>query len=199
MDDSPANKFIIALGNPGRQYARTRHNVGFRVAEVLANRLGMQDRQSFSGRFWPPTPLPGAGSPRLALLEPLTFMNCSGRAVAELMQFYKVQLQDVLVVLDEAALELGRLRARASGSAGGHNGLADILAAVSSDAVPRLRIGIGAAPGPMDLRDYVLTSFSDKEEPVIGVAVERAADAALDWARRGITYVMDLYNKEETA
>jgi len=134
----------------------------------------------------------------VTLFEPHTFMNCSGEAVEALTAFYKADCRDLLVVLDDLALPVGALRARARGSAGGHKGLADVLRRLGTQEVPRLRIGIGAPPPHMDAVHYVLAAFEDDETSDIERIIERAADAVEDWIDRGIDRVMDKYNKKRT-
>jgi peptidyl-tRNA hydrolase, PTH1 family len=188
-------KIVVGLGNPGRQYAGTRHNVGFEVIEVLRARLGLPPgRKSFDGVIaeWRTGAAESPG--RVFFLEPHTFMNLSGRSVSLAAAFYKVQPADVLVVMDDMALPLGQVRARARGSAGGHNGLADVLAAMGTTDVPRLRIGIASPPAVMDPKDYVLGAFTAGERAAMRESLQRAADAVEDWARHGITFVMNRYN-----
>jgi len=186
----------VGLGNPGRKYAATRHNVGFGVVEALVQRWDAPDgREAFGGVLYDarPTAPDGTGW-RVMMLTPLTYMNDSGRAVRELTAFYKAQLDEIMVVLDDMALLTGQLRARRAGSAGGHKGLADVQAALGSEEVPRLRIGIGAPPEYMDATDYVLAPFGDDEAQTIRRALTRAAGAVEDWVFNGIEYVMDKYN-----
>ena len=196
-DNDQTRRFVVGLGNPGQEYAGTRHNVGFGVLEVL-RRCWDADagRRAFGGRVYDARPQrPGLGSRRVLLLEPHTFMNCSGRAVREMAQFYQASPPEVLVVLDDMALPAGCLRMRADGSPGGHNGLADVLAALGSEAVPRLRIGIGSPAPAMDPRDFVLGRFRAEEMDEIERAVRSAAQAVEDWVFHGTTYVMDRYNR----
>ena len=189
---------MVGLGNPGRRYARTRHNVGFRVLATLGRRWGADaGRSAFGGRVYDARPSrQDAGARRVMLFEPHTYMNRSGRAVQELAAFYKAAAGDMLVVLDDLNLPLGRLRARASGTAGGQKGLADVLQALGTQDVPRLRIGIGQPPPRMDATDFVLSVFTEDEEEVIGVAVAQAADAVEDWLFSGLTLVMEKYNRK---
>ena len=197
-DEADRTKFVVGLGNPSRQYARTRHNVGFAVLEALRRRWDLdKGRRAFEGRLNDArVQRPGTGVRRAMLLEPHTYMNCSGRAVRQMADFYKAACEDLLIVLDDMALPVGRLRARAEGSAGGHNGLTDVLAALCSEKVPRLRIGIGPPPGSMDPKDFVLSPFLDEELATIRQAVPRAAEAVEDWLFHGIAYVMDKYNRK---
>ena len=193
-------KVVVGLGNPGRQYANTRHNVGFRVAGVLADRwVAGPPREAFGGQFCrarvgPRRGLPLAAERVVMLLKPHTYMNRSGRSVRELTDFYKVACEDVMVVLDDMALLPGRLRIRGFGSAGGHKGLSDVLAAMGTDMVPRLRIGIGQPGEFMDTTDFVLSPFGPGEAETIADAVDRAASAVEDWLFKGLNYVMDKYN-----
>jgi len=189
---------VVGLGNPGRRYAATRHNVGFMVLEALRERWRTgAGRKAFSGWLWEAR-VGGPGGPRkVLLLAPQTYMNCSGQAARELAAFHKAEPADVLVVLDDLALPPGRLRARASGSAGGHKGLADVLRALGTEQVPRLRIGIGPAPAPVPAEQYVLTKFGPDEAPVIEAAVARAAEAVEDWVRHDIEFVAQKYNRKD--
>ena len=194
-------KVVVGLGNPGRQYATTRHNVGFRVADVLADRwLAGPPRDAFGGQFYstrvaaPRREAPEAPARAVMLLKPQTYMNRSGQAVRELTDFYKVSCEDVMVVLDDMALLPGRLRIRESGSAGGHKGLSDVLAAMGTETVPRLRIGIGQSPEFMEATSFVLSPFRPDEAETIARAVDRAAEAVEDWLFKGMRDVMDKYN-----
>ena len=191
-------RFVVALGNPGRRYARTRHNVGWFVSTALRKRWNAEKgRRAFGGRLLDLRPAVADGQPRRVMLfEPLTYMNRSGEAAATLVGFYKADWTDVLVVLDDMALPPGKLRARAGGSDGGHNGLKDVLAMAGTQEVPRLRIGIGPPPAGMDAIDYVLTAFGDEQKQTIDKAVDKAADAVEDWIEFDIKYVMDKYNAE---
>lgn len=186
-------KFVVGLGNPGRRYERTRHNVGFRVLQELVTRYGFSSpRNAFNGLVFDGR----IASQRTILLAPQTFMNLSGQAVLAMTSFYKASLQDVLVVLDDMALDVGRMRFRPDGSSGGQKGLADIIVRLGTDAVPRLRIGIGAPPPPMTGSDFVLSSFNKGEEAVIQETIQQAAFAVEDWIVRGMTFVMERYNRK---
>ncbi len=184
-------KFVVGLGNPGRQYCRTRHNVGFMVLDKLRNRWQADaGRNGFGGLMNEVNLRSRNGRRKVVLLEPHTYMNRSGSAVAEMVAFYKADLCDVLVVLDDLALPPGKLRFRRSGSAGGHNGLEDIIQALGSDSVSRLRIGIGQQPAQMDVADFVLQSFGKDEAEIMENAVSLAVEAVEDWVLNGIDAVM---------
>ena len=186
-------KFVVGLGNPGLQYRDTRHNVGFMALKELRRRLKPgSGKLKFHARLWSAN----VGGLRVMLAEPQTYMNRSGMAVAEVAAFYKACPSDLLVIMDDVDLPTGRLRARASGSAGGHKGLGDIMRTLGTDRIARLRIGIGAPKGAMDAADYVLGRFADEEKPVIAKAIELAAGAVKDWIKQDITYVMNHYNHE---
>ena len=183
-----ADWLIAGLGNPGRQYENTRHNVGFHVIDLLAQRRGIKLKKL---RFHS---LYGEGG-GLVMLKPQTFMNLSGQAVSAAQRFYKLPPDRVLVVFDDASLPAGRLRVRTSGSDGGHNGVKDILYHMNSDAFPRIKVGIGSKPHPeMDLADYVLSGFSREETALMREAVERAADAAECIVKEGINRAMNDFN-----
>src|SRR5205823_2003227 len=180
-------KVIVGLGNPGRQYAGTRHNVGFDVVDCLAAGPGVT---AFKERFGALTA--EAMADGLLLLKPQTFMNLSGRSVRQVVDFYKLPLDDLLVVCDDFALPLGKLRIRAQGSHGGHNGLRSIQEHLGSAAYPRLRIGVGG-PDAAAI-DHVLGKFKPGERAAIADAVSRAADAVLVWAHEGIGAAMNRFN-----
>lgn len=204
-DDAAATtKVIVGLGNPGQEYARTRHNVGFMVVKALAGRWGTdRGRRAFVSRVQDVRLGAGeadAPTRRVILQRPLTYMNCSGRAVRDLTSFYRVGPDDVLIVLDDLALPTGRLRIRPGGSAGGHKGLADVLSAMGTETIARLRIGIGSPPEFMDAADYVLRRFDDDDIETIDRAVALAAGAAEEWLSRPLATLMETYNapRQET-
>jgi PTH1 family peptidyl-tRNA hydrolase len=192
-----AGLFVVGLGNPGRKYERTRHNVGFRVLEVLRRRWDLGNGKSaFEGLVWQADPRRGSQARRVRLLAPQTYMNRSGRSVRNMLDYYHASTEAMLVVLDDIALELGRIRVRGGGSAGGHNGLDDILRACGTNDVARLRIGVGAPPGVMDPKNYVLSAFAEHEIEDIGAAIEQAADAVEMWIFEDISKVMETYNRK---
>lgn len=193
--DGSETKIIAGLGNPGRRYEQTRHNLGFVVVEQLVDRFSAEEpREAFDARIWQGRR--GEPGQKLLLLQPQTYMNRSGRSVGAAMRFYKVPPENLLVVMDDLDLQPGQVRVRASGSPGGHKGLADIQRALGTDEVPRLRIGIGSAPPPMEAADYVLMKIEDEDQRALyAEAVETAARAAEAWVTRGVRWVMDRYNR----
>ena len=184
-------KLVVGLGNPERKYHKTRHNVGFAVLGRLAQRLGAGPAKSkFHGEFLQ-TQL---GGEKLLLLSPLTYMNRSGLCVQEACSFYRLPLENLLVVCDDFNLPLPKLRFRAKGSAGGQKGLADIIRRLGSEEFGRLRIGIGAPPEGWDPANFVLSKFSREETPIIEETIERAVDAVVAWVREGMAESMNQYN-----
>ncbi len=182
-------KLIVGLGNPGAQYDRTRHNTGFDVVDVLAARWGIRlATEKFHGWFGDGA----AHGQRIGLMKPTTFMNRSGRAVLAVGRFYKLELDELLVVTDDVALPVGRLRMRIAGSAGGHNGLQDIIDRLGDDAWCRLRIGIGEPVGVAS--SYVLSRFDSEEERIMERARRRGADAVECWIEKGPELTMTRFN-----
>ena len=184
-------KVIVGLGNPGSRYQRTRHNVGFDVLEELGRHFGIVPA---GNRFNARTGEVTFRETRLLLVAPQTFMNNSGQAVGPLVDFYKLQPDQVLVVCDDLNLPLGRLRLRKQGSAGGQKGLADVLRRLGTSEVARLRIGIGQPPPRFEATNFVLSRFSADERPVIETAVADAAQGALVWAELGPDAAMNQLN-----
>ena len=183
---------VVGLGNPGKEYEKTRHNVGFRALDLLAEKLGCKvDKLKFQGLYTQVS----YGDNKLLLLKPQTFMNLSGRSVLQLSAFYKVPPQRIIVLFDDISLEPGRLRIRADGSAGGHNGIKSIIAELGSQTFPRVKIGVGAKPHPdFDLADWVLSAFTAQEEKALAVSLKNAADAALSIIDRGVPESANRYN-----
>lgn len=189
-------KLIVGLGNPGRKYEQTRHNVGFVVAAIVASRINAgPSKNRFDGDLTEGI----LDSEKLAILWPQTFMNASGRSVRKACDFYKIKPEDVLVVCDDLNLASGRVRLRAAGSAGGQKGVADIIRHLGTEEFPRLRIGIDRPPAGWDVSGYVLGKFTDQEKEKVDSATDSAAQAALDWARNGIGYAMNRYNADPKA
>jgi PTH1 family peptidyl-tRNA hydrolase len=192
-------KIVVGLGNPGPKYDQTRHNVGFRVIEELSLRWAAgKPKQRFDAAVAEVTFGSGGGGARggekVLLATPRTYMNESGRAVRQLVDFYGLQLGDLLVVCDDFNLELARLRLRAGGSAGGQKGLADIIRKLATEEFPRLRIGIGRPPEQMDAADFVLSKFRRGEQKPMDEAVVRAAEGVELWIRQGVGPAMNRIN-----
>jgi PTH1 family peptidyl-tRNA hydrolase len=200
-------KLVIGLGNPGRDYVGTRHNVGFEVVDQLASRLGWigsaeQFNTTARNKFDALTldgvvSLASGGSEKLLLIKPMTFMNLSGRSVQAAMSFYQLTPADIMIALDDIALPCGKIRIRAGGSSGGHNGLKDIERALSTSQYPRLRIGIDPPPSRVPQVDYVLGRFTPDQRKLVEPALGRAAGAVLTWIDKGIEPAMSQFNAEE--
>ena len=184
--ESPALRLIVGLGNPGREYRETRHNVGFMIVDRLAGRARAEFRIE---KFWQ-AEVARVGEPLLC--KPLTFMNLSGQSVRPLSQFYKLNTPQMLIVLDDMALPLGKLRLRADGSAGGHNGLKSIIECFGTRAVPRLRIGIGAAEG--EVTGHVLGRFALEEKAALAQSLDLAVNAVDCIRERGLEAAMNAFN-----
>ena len=184
-------KLVVGLGNPGSQYEDSRHNVGFRVVDILSARHGIRlGEYRFSsligyGKI--------AGSD-VVVAKPLTYMNRSGLAVDTMVDWYNVDPSDVLIILDDVALEQGMLRLRTKGSDGGHNGLKSIIRILGTEEIPRLRVGIGKPNPTMDMTTHVLDRFDKEELPIIKEAFTRAADAVSVWIEHGIDQAMNEFN-----
>jgi PTH1 family peptidyl-tRNA hydrolase len=184
-------RLVCGLGNPGRHYRHTRHNVGFMVADEMAHRLGVAFRLWHRDCFLAEAGLNGEG---LLILKPLTFVNLSGIAVSRVLVAYHATVRDLLVLCDDAELPFGKLRLRSRGSSGGHQGLASIASHIESTQFSRLRIGIGRPPGGEDLADYVLSEFDPHERRELPTLIQRAADAALLCIREGVEWAMNKIN-----
>jgi len=196
-------KLIVGLGNPGAKYRGTRHNIGFAIVEEAARRAGVDfdaapvDALIAKARLAQPTEA-GVGPATAMFAKPLTFMNESGRAVGELIRYFRVDIPDLLVIVDEAQLPLARLRARPRGSAGGHNGLKSIIEHLGSD-FSRLRVGVGRGDARRDLADHVLARFEKEETAEVERMTARAADAAEMFITSGIEAVMNEFNSGDSA
>ena len=186
------NWLIVGLGNPGPEYAKTRHNAGFRALDVLADKLGCRvDKGKFQGLYNQIT----YKDNKLFLLKPLTYMNLSGQSVKQLSAFFHIPVQNIIVLFDDISLEPGRLRIRADGSAGGHNGIKSIISCIGGQNFPRVKIGVGAKPHPdYDLANWVLSNFTASEEKDLASALDRAADAALCIIDKGVPESANRYN-----
>jgi PTH1 family peptidyl-tRNA hydrolase len=191
--DETAIRLIAGLGNPGSEYAATRHNIGFMVVDQLAAQFGSAWEKS----------VPHAREDALSakcgavlLVKPLSFMNRSGHPLFAVAHFYKIEPQEILVVLDDFSLALGRLRLRARGGPGGHNGLESVIAQFGTEEIPRLRIGIGAAPREGSA-DYVLSRFFDEEKPIVRSTIDRTVEALKCAIDNGLVSAMNTFNKSE--
>ena len=192
MDEKPI-RLVAGLGNPGQEYTTTRHNIGFMVVDQLAAQFGSTWEKS----------VPHAREDALSakcgavlLVKPLSFINRSGYPLFAVAQFYKIEPQQILVVLDDFALPLGRLRLRARGGPGGHNGLESVIAQFGTEEIPRLRIGIGTAPREGSV-DYVLSRFFDEEKPIVRSTIDRAVEALKCAIDKGLVSAMNTFNKSE--
>jgi PTH1 family peptidyl-tRNA hydrolase len=186
----PRVRLIGGLGNPGAEYAATRHNIGFVVLDRLAADAGATWEKSAK---WEAV---SAKRGEVILVKPMSFMNRSGPPLSAVAQFYKIRPQEILVVLDDFALPLGRLRIRADGGTGGHNGLESIIVQFGTEEIPRLRIGIGGAPGQAAV-DHVLGRFFDEEKPLVRASVDRAVEAVKCAIDNGLVSAMNTFNKTE--
>ncbi len=185
--------YIIAgLGNPGRQYNMTRHNIGFETLDYMADRLGVKlNKLKFKAVYGEGR----IGDERVFLVKPQTYMNLSGESIRDMSEFYKIPPENIIVIHDDISLEAGRLRIRAKGSAGGHNGLKSIIYQLQSDSFPRIKIGVGApANKDYELADYVLGRFTKEEIPVLRESIIRAADGAEEIIKRDINSAMNKFN-----
>jgi len=190
IDAMPGTKMVVGLGNPGDEYVDTRHNVGFRVIDSLAELLKIKVRKKKFGAIF------GLGEfadKKLILLKPWKFMNCSGEPIATAVVFCKLDVGDLLVITDDMALEPGKIRIRAKGSAGGHNGLADIIEKLGTIEFGRLRIGIGQSDKE-DAVDFVLDKPTETERPLVDEGIARAREAAVCWVEHGIEITMNRFN-----
>ena len=183
---------IIGLGNPTEQYQHTRHNAGFDCLDILADMLSVRINRalhkSHYGKGY-------AGSEKVILAKPQTYMNLSGQAVESLMHFYKIDREHLIVIYDDSDLEPGRIRIRKSGSAGGHNGMKDIIKMTGTQDFIRIRVGIGRPPEHMDMADFVLSRPQGEEKKIMDAAYERAAMAAKDMIENGVDHAMNHYNQ----
>jgi PTH1 family peptidyl-tRNA hydrolase len=197
-------KLVVGLGNPGSEYVGTRHNIGFDVIDALANKLGSSGefnriaKSKFDALAMELPYMRLDGQPeKILLLQPMTFMNASGRSVQSAMAFYQLSPADIMVVLDDLALPCGKIRLRAGGSSGGHNGLRDIERAIATTEYPRLRMGIDPAPPQIRGKDYVLGRFSPEQRELMKPAIVKATNAVTIWIDKGITLAMTQFNADE--
>jgi PTH1 family peptidyl-tRNA hydrolase len=190
-------KLVVGLGNPGPRYAESRHNVGFAVLDELVRRW-KPGEPSYDRHFEGLIVEAQRGNERLLLLRPLTYMNLSGRSVAAVQRFYKLELPDLLVVYDDLDLPVGQIRVRAEGSAGGHKGMADVLGRLGSPQIARVRVGIGRVDRSATV-EYVLSRFLPEEREPIEHAVQSAADAVECWVDQGVVAAMNRFNRRAEA
>lgn len=189
MDEKPV-RLVAGLGNPGAEYAHTRHNIGFMIVDLLAHEAGVT---------WEKSSRADAATAKLGnalLVKPASYMNRSGQPLHAVAQFFKISPEQILVVVDDFSLPLGRLRIRQSGGPGGHNGLESIIVQFGTEEIPRLRVGIGPAPSEGSI-DYVLSNFFEEEKPLVRSTVERAAEAVKCAVDKGVVSAMNTFNKIE--
>jgi len=194
VENHPQIRLVAGLGNPGSEYAATRHNIGFMVVDQLAAQFGSTWEKSVAQAREDAL---SAKCGAVLLIKPISFMNRSGYPLFAVAQFYKIEPQQILVVLDDLALPLGRLRMRARGGPGGHNGLESIIVQFGTEEIPRLRVGIGQAPREGYV-DYVLSRFFDEEKPLVRSTIGRAVDAVKCAIDNGLVSAMNTFNKTET-
>lgn len=182
---------IAGLGNPGNQYHNTRHNIGFRVVDALAKRVGADiDTGKHKGLIGKGM----IGSEKIIFVKPLTYMNLSGECIRAVADFYKIPPENIIIIYDDISLDVGKLRIRKKGSAGGHNGIKSIIAHLGSENFPRLKFGVGDKPNGMDLADYVLGRFSGGDESAVQEALDRACDAVECMVTEGFDSAMNKFN-----
>ena len=183
---------IVGLGNPGQKYEHTRHNMGFLTVDLLAEQLNVKlNKVKFKSAY----NIVRFGGQKCLVMKPQTYMNLSGEAVHEAAQFYKIPADHVLVIYDDVSLPVGKLRVRPTGSAGGHNGIKNIIAHLGTDVFPRVKVGVGAPSHPdYDMVDWVIGSFSAQERKIVDEALDRALDAAECIISRGVTEAQNRFN-----
>ncbi|MDP4085447.1 MAG: aminoacyl-tRNA hydrolase [Bacillota bacterium] len=185
-------KLIVGLGNPGREYEQTRHNIGFEVIDELSERFGIPLNQSKLKGFY------GIGfykGEKILLLKPLTYMNLSGEAIRAIMDYYQIDQDDLLVIYDDLDLPVGKIRLRQKGSAGGHNGIKSTIAHFGTQQFNRIRIGIDRPMGGMSVPDYVLGRFKKEEQAAVFEAIKKSADACETWLDKPFLQVMNEFNQ----
>lgn len=185
-------KAIFGLGNPGREYENTPHNIGFEVVDELVLRLGCSMRKSW--RFSVRMSKASVGGADILLVEPLCYMNCSGEPVSALARYYKIEPGDIVLVADDADLDVGRIRIRPRGGSAGHKGVQSVIDSLGADGFIRVRVGVGRSDGRSDLKDHVLGRFSRAERIMMDKAAKDAADAVLGILGRGVDFAMNEYN-----
>ncbi|MFC5559992.1 aminoacyl-tRNA hydrolase [Ureibacillus thermophilus] len=184
-------KLIVGLGNPGKQYERTRHNIGFMCVDALANKWNVSlSDMKFNGMY----AIVHRPEGKVMLLKPLTYMNLSGECVRPIMDYFDIDIDDIVVIYDDLDLETGKLRLREKGSAGGHNGMKSLIQHLGTQEFKRIRVGINRPPAGMKVPDYVLSKFSKEEQPIIEKAVEKAVQACEMWLSKKFIDVMNEFN-----
>ena len=189
--NSTERRIIVGLGNPGKEYARSRHNVGFHVIDRLAEKHGLRFSKMMNRAIIAVGEIEGH---KVVLVKPQTFMNDSGAAVGPIVKFYKTNPTGLLVIYDDLDLPVAQLRMRKFGGSGGHNGMKSVIARVGTENFPRLRVGIGRPPGRMDPMDYVLVPFTKSEQELIQPTYDRAVDGIVRWLKEDIERVMNVVN-----
>ena len=185
---------IVGLGNPGKQYDMTRHNIGFHTIDYIADKYGAKlNKLKFKAVYGEAT----ISGEKVYLVKPQTYMNLSGDSVGEMTQFYKIPPEHIIVINDDISLDVGRIRVRPKGSAGGHNGIKSIIAHLGTQEFPRVKVGVGEKPARMDLADYVLGHFSKEEQATMDDAVKEAADAVCEIVNVGIAQAMNDHNRKK--
>lgn len=187
---------IAGLGNPTKEYDKTRHNVGFSVLDVLADKYGIDVSERKHRAYCGKGVIEGQ---KVLLVKPQTFMNLSGESLRSAVDYYKIAPEDIIVIYDDISLEPGQLRIRQKGSAGGHNGIKNIIAQLGTQEFPRIKVGVGAKPPRMDLADYVLSRFSKGEQELMDAAFREAAEAAVMMMTDGAERAMNHYNAKKKA
>lgn len=186
-------KLIVGLGNPGKQYAHTHHNVGFDTIDVLAERWGVAMNQTKFNGIYGTIHRPEG---KVVLLKPLTYMNLSGESVRPLMDYFDIELEDIIVIYDDLDLEKGKLRLRQKGSAGGHNGIKSLIQHFGTQEFNRIRVGIDRPPTAMKVSDYVLSRFSKEDQSIMQESFTKAADACEYWLGKSFVDVMNKFNQK---
>lgn len=185
-------KCIVGLGNPGRKYKNTRHNIGFMVVEELVQRHGWKlDNKKFKGNY----ALENFQGEKIILLEPQTFMNLSGESIRPLIDYYNIAVEDVLIVYDDLDLPVGKIRLRQKGGHGGHNGIRSTIEHLETKEFKRLRIGVGRPSGPMAVVDYVLGNFDKEQKEDVKISILNAADACESWIEHSFVEAMNKFNE----
>ncbi|WP_077623905.1 aminoacyl-tRNA hydrolase [Sediminibacillus massiliensis] len=185
-------KCIVGLGNPGKKFEQTRHNIGFMIIDELANRKNWKlTKKKFNGLY----ALEVHNNEKVLLLEPQTYMNLSGESLRPLMDYYDLAVEDVVIIYDELDLPLGKIRLREKGGHGGHNGIRSVIDHLGTKEFKRIRVGIGRPATPMPVPDYVLGSFSKEEKPLVDDVIEKAADACETWLEKPFLEVMNEFNQ----